>query len=163
MRLKELSYIYKTIKFTNLKTVYHPSESRGYANHGWLEARHSFSFANWYDPNRTHFGALRVLNDDIIAPSRGFGTHPHSNMEIITIPLELQGVISTIGTRKPTIEEYENCPIKITLTSEEPTWNPHSNEWSELEGTYFDGLGKFRELGDEDRRIYGRDDETKFS
>lgn len=88
MRLKELSYIYTTIKFTNLKTVYHPSESRGYANHGWLEARHSFSFANWYDPNRTHFGALRVLNDDIIAPSRGFGTHPHSNMEIITIPLK---------------------------------------------------------------------------
>lgn len=71
-----------------MKTVYHPSSTRGHANHGWLEARHSFSFANWYDPNRTNFGALRVLNDDVIAPSMGFGMHPHSNMEIITIPLK---------------------------------------------------------------------------
>lgn len=71
-----------------MKTTYHAANTRGHARHGWLEARHSFSFANWYDPNRTNFGALRVLNDDIIAPSMGFGTHPHSNMEIITIPLK---------------------------------------------------------------------------
>lgn len=58
------------------------------ANHGWLNAKHSFSFANWYNPDRIHFGALRVLNDDIIAPGMGFGTHPHDNMEIITIPLK---------------------------------------------------------------------------
>jgi quercetin 2,3-dioxygenase len=68
--------------------VLHKAADRGGANHGWLQARHSFSFANFYDSNRIHFGALRVLNDDIIAPGMGFGTHPHDNMEIITIPLE---------------------------------------------------------------------------
>lgn len=62
--------------------------TRGAADHGWLKAKHSFSFANYYDPNRVHFGALRVLNDDAVAPGMGFGTHPHDNMEIITIPLE---------------------------------------------------------------------------
>ncbi len=61
---------------------------RGTANHGWLQANFSFSFANYNNPNRMNFGALRVLNDDIIAPSMGFSTHPHQNMEIITIPLE---------------------------------------------------------------------------
>ncbi|MEE3085319.1 MAG: pirin family protein [Bacteroidota bacterium] len=71
-----------------MKTVYHSSETRGQANHGWLNATHSFSFANYYNPDRMNFGALRVLNDDIIAPGMGFGTHPHDNMEIITIPLE---------------------------------------------------------------------------
>ncbi len=68
-------------------SVFHKSTSRGNANHGWLNAHHSFSFANYYDPQRMHFGVLRVLNDDIVAPSMGFGTHPHDNMEIITIPL----------------------------------------------------------------------------
>ena len=71
-----------------MKTVFHPSDSRGYANHGWLEARHSFSFASWHQPDRLHFGALRVLNDDIIQGGMGFGTHPHDNMEIVTIPLK---------------------------------------------------------------------------
>lgn len=60
---------------------------RGHADHGWLKANHSFSFGGWYDPERVHFGALRVLNDDTVAPGMGFGTHPHDNMEIITIPL----------------------------------------------------------------------------
>jgi redox-sensitive bicupin YhaK (pirin superfamily) len=64
-----------------------PADTRGFANHGWLQANHSFSFANFYDPKRMQFGALRVLNDDLIAPSMGFSTHPHQNMEIITIPL----------------------------------------------------------------------------
>lgn len=63
------------------------ADTRGFANHGWLQASHSFSFANFYNPERMNFGALRVLNDDIIAPGTGFGTHPHQNMEIITIPL----------------------------------------------------------------------------
>ncbi|MEZ4797728.1 MAG: pirin family protein [Flavobacteriaceae bacterium] len=70
-----------------MKTIIHKAESRGFANHGWLQANHSFSFANWYNPEKVHFGALRVLNDDVIAPKMGFGTHPHNNMEIITIPL----------------------------------------------------------------------------
>lgn len=71
-----------------MNKTYHPSGSRGFADHGWLQARHSFSFASYYDPERIHFGKLRVLNDDIIAPAKGFGTHPHDNMEIITIPLK---------------------------------------------------------------------------
>ncbi|MFV0158539.1 pirin family protein [Empedobacter falsenii] len=62
------------------------SESRGGANHGWLNTRHSYSFASYYDPSRIHFGALRVVNDDIITGGMGFGKHPHDNMEIITIP-----------------------------------------------------------------------------
>lgn len=69
-------------------TVLHTAASRGHANHGWLDARHTFSFASYHDPNRMHFGALRVLNDDRVAGGMGFGTHPHDNMEIITIPLE---------------------------------------------------------------------------
>ena len=71
-----------------MKKIFHPASSRGAADHGWLQAKHSFSFANYYDSERVQFGALRVLNDDIIAPGMGFGTHPHDNMEIITIPLD---------------------------------------------------------------------------
>ena len=71
-----------------MKSVFHSASSRGEANHGWLKAKHSFSFADFYNPERIQFGVLRVLNDDIIAPGMGFGTHPHDNMEIITIPLE---------------------------------------------------------------------------
>ena len=71
-----------------MKTIYHSAETRGNANHGWLKANHSFSFAQYHDPERMNFGALRVLNDDTIAPGKGFGTHPHDNMEIITIPLK---------------------------------------------------------------------------
>lgn len=68
--------------------VLHKANSRGHADHGWLNAYHSFSFASWYNPDRVQFGALRVLNDDTVAAGMGFGTHPHDNMEIITIPLE---------------------------------------------------------------------------
>ena len=71
-----------------MKKIFHSASSRGAADHGWLQAKHSFSFANYYDSERVQFGALRVLNDDIIAPGMGFGTHPHDNMEIITIPLD---------------------------------------------------------------------------
>ena len=68
--------------------VLHKADTRGHANHGWLDSHHSFSFANYYNPDRMHFGALRVLNDDRVDPGMGFGTHPHDNMEIISIPLE---------------------------------------------------------------------------
>lgn len=69
-------------------TVLHKANDRGHADHGWLNAYHSFSFASWYNPERVQFGMLRVLNDDTVAAGMGFGTHPHDNMEIITIPLE---------------------------------------------------------------------------
>ncbi|WP_194849955.1 pirin family protein, partial [Nonlabens antarcticus] len=70
-----------------MKTTIHKAESRGQADHGWLKANHSFSFASWHNPSRMNFGALRVLNDDTVAAGAGFPTHPHANMEIITIPL----------------------------------------------------------------------------
>lgn len=70
-----------------MQIIIHKAEERGFANHGWLQANHSFSFANYFDKDKIQFGALRVLNDDVIAPNMGFGTHPHDNMEIITIPL----------------------------------------------------------------------------
>lgn len=69
-------------------TVLHKANERGHADHGWLNAYHSFSFANWYNPDKVQFGVLRVLNDDTVAAGMGFGMHPHDNMEIITIPLE---------------------------------------------------------------------------
>jgi redox-sensitive bicupin YhaK (pirin superfamily) len=71
-----------------MKAIYFPAESRGHAHHGWLDTWHSFSFASYYNQDRMAFGKLRVLNDDTIAPGRGFDAHPHDNMEIITIPLE---------------------------------------------------------------------------
>lgn len=70
------------------KSILHKADSRGKANHGWLISSHTFSFANYYDPSRIHFGALRVLNDDMVKGGMGFGQHPHDNMEIISIPLE---------------------------------------------------------------------------
>lgn len=69
-------------------TVLHRAETRGHANHGWLDSRHTFSFASYHNPDRMHFGVLRVLNDDRVDAGMGFGTHPHDNMEIISIPLE---------------------------------------------------------------------------
>lgn len=71
-----------------MKSVLHKADTRGHADHGWLNSHHSFSFAGYHNPERNNFGVLRVLNDDRVAPGKGFGTHPHDNMEIISIPLE---------------------------------------------------------------------------
>lgn len=71
-----------------MRTVLHKNNSRGHANHGWLDTHHTFSFAGYYDPGRTRFGSIRVLNDDVVTGGHGFGTHPHSNMEIVSIPLK---------------------------------------------------------------------------
>jgi redox-sensitive bicupin YhaK (pirin superfamily) len=88
-----------------MKKIFHPANERGHANHGWLNAYHSFSFASWHDESKVHFGLLRVLNDDTIAPGMGFGTHPHDNMEIVTIPLkgvlEHKDSMGNIGQIKP--------------------------------------------------------------
>ena len=114
------------------KTVLHKAETRGHANHGWLDSHHTFSFANYYDPERVHFGALRVLNDDQVAPAMGFGTHPHDNMEIISIPLsgdlehkDSMGNVSTIrhgdiqvmsagtGIRHSEYNKNKDLPVKF--------------------------------------------------
>jgi redox-sensitive bicupin YhaK (pirin superfamily) len=91
--------------------IFHSAASRGFANHGWLQANHSFSFANFYDSKKMNFGALRVLNDDLIAPSMGFGTHPHDNMEIITIPLS--GVLKHKDSMGNSWEEVKAGEVQV--------------------------------------------------
>jgi len=71
-----------------MKTTHYPASERGHVNFGWLDRQQSFSFGNWYDPGKIHFGALRVLNDDVVKGGGGFPTHPHDNMEIVSIPLQ---------------------------------------------------------------------------
>jgi redox-sensitive bicupin YhaK (pirin superfamily) len=90
-----------------MKTIFHKASERGHANHGWLDSYHSFSFANYHDPEKIHFGALRVLNDDKVEGGNGFGKHPHDNMEIVTIPLtgDLKHEDST--GRKEVIRQYD--------------------------------------------------------
>ncbi len=71
-----------------MKSILHAADRRGHVSFGWLDSHHSFSFGNYYDAEKVHFGMLRVLNDDVITGGSGFGTHPHDNMEIISIPLK---------------------------------------------------------------------------
>lgn len=70
-----------------MKSIFYPAAERGHANFGWLDSHHSFSFGQYHDATKMHFGALRVLNDDMVKGGAGFGTHPHDNMEIVSIPL----------------------------------------------------------------------------
>src|SRR5690606_30948198 len=80
------NHIPNTASSVEENMVLHKAGTRGYANHGWLKTHHTFSFANYYNPERMHFGVLRVLNDDVVDPGKGFPTHPHDNMEIISVP-----------------------------------------------------------------------------
>jgi redox-sensitive bicupin YhaK (pirin superfamily) len=89
-------YILNKIKGVDMKKTLYKAAERGHADHGWLNAWHSFSFASYQDPEKVHFGVLRVLNDDTVAGGMGFGTHPHDNMEIITIPLSGHWNIKTV-------------------------------------------------------------------
>jgi redox-sensitive bicupin YhaK (pirin superfamily) len=88
-----------------MKNIYHPASERGHVDFGWLDSHHSFSFGNWHDREKVHFGALRVLNDDVVKGGNGFDAHPHENVEIISIPLKgalahkdstgIEGILST--------------------------------------------------------------------
>jgi quercetin 2,3-dioxygenase len=107
-------------------TILHKADTRGHADHGWLVSHQSFSFAGYFNPERIQFGMLRVLNDDFVAGGKGFGSHPHDNMEIISIPLEgslvhednlghrqvvSQGEIQVMSTGKGVFHsEYNNSP-----------------------------------------------------
>ncbi len=111
-----------------MKSEVYRAASRGYAKHGWLETYHSFSFASYYDPARMGFGALRVLNDDVIAPGSGFGRHPHDNMEIITIPLS--GALrheDSMGN-SATIETGEVQVMSAGTGVEHAEWNASTTE-----------------------------------
>jgi len=118
------------------KTIFHPADKRGHANHGWLDAHHSFSFASWYDPAKVHFGALRVLNDDIIDGGMGFGRHPHDNMEIITIVLDgkLEHKDSMGHTQQIVPNEVQVMSAGSGVTHSE--YNPDANHKTNLLQTW---------------------------
>jgi hypothetical protein len=104
-----------------MKTILHRSDTRGFANHGWLKSHHSFSFASYQNPERMNFGKLRVLNDDIVQPKMGFGTHPHRDMEIISIPLSgaLSHKDSMGNTRAIAVGEVQVMSAGTGLTHSE--------------------------------------------
>ncbi len=118
------------------KTIFHPADKRGHANHGWLDAHHSFSFASWYDPAKVHFGALRVLNDDIVDADMGFGRHPHDNMEIITIVLDgtLEHKDSMGHTQQIVPNEVQVMSAGSGITHSE--YNPDKNRKANLLQTW---------------------------
>ncbi|MEK7079815.1 MAG: pirin family protein, partial [Patescibacteria group bacterium] len=103
-----------------MEKVVHRSKDRGVGEHGWLSTRYSFSFANWYDPARMGFGALRVINDDTIAPAQGFGTHAHEDMEIITL------VMSGTLTHEDSLGNRGSIPAGDVQTMSAGTGVQHS-------------------------------------
>ena len=109
-----------------MKTIIDKAASRGYFDHGWLKTHHTFSFADYYNPTRVHFGALRVLNDDWVAPSQGFGAHPHKNMEIISIPLKghLQHGDSKKNSRIITVGEIQTMSAGTGIFHSEVNASP---------------------------------------
>lgn len=112
-----------------MKTILHKASERGVAEHGWLHSRFSFSFADWYEPTRMGFGALRVINDDIIDPHSGFDRHPHANMEIITIVTE--GVV----THGDSMGSNYNVPagdVQVMSAGTGVIHSEHNNEDSTL-------------------------------
>ena len=113
-------------------TVLHLANTRGHADHGWLNAYHSFSFASWYNPDRVQFGTLRVLNDDTVGAGMGFGEHGHDNMEIITIPLE--GDLAhkdSIGNTE-TIKTGEVQVMSAGTGIRHSEFNPNANQQTKL-------------------------------
>ena len=108
--------------------IFHPANSRGSADHGWLKVNHSFSFASFHDPEKVHFGALRVLNDDTVAPNGGFPTHPHDNMEIITIPLTGQLAHKDSMGNASTIKAGEIQVMSAGKGVRHSEFNPSSTE-----------------------------------
>ncbi|MGV9003133.1 pirin family protein [Flavobacterium sp.] len=113
-------------------SVIHKANTRGNANHGWLNAYHSFSFANWHNPERIQFGVLRVLNDDTIGAGKGFGTHPHDNMEIITIPLEGDLAHTDSMGNTATIKTGDVQVMSAGTGVKHSEFNPNENEQTKL-------------------------------
>lgn len=115
-----------------MKTIIHKFNERGHANHGWLDAYHSFSFASWHNPEKVHFGVLRVLNDDTIAGGMGFGMHPHDNMEIITIPLEGALAHKDSMGNSATIETGDIQVMSAGTGVMHSEFNPHPDKQTKL-------------------------------
>lgn len=113
-------------------TVLHKANTRGHANHGWLNAYHSFSFASWYNPDRLQFGMLRVLNDDTVAAGMGFGAHPHDNMEIITIPLEGDLAHKDSMGNAATIKNGDVQVMSAGTGIQHSEFNPNHNQQTKL-------------------------------
>ena len=114
------------------KLVLHKADTRGHADHGWLNAYHSFSFGSWYNPDRIQFGMLHVLNDDTVAGGMGFGTHPHDNMEIITIPLEGDLAHKDSMGNAETIKTGDVQVMSAGTGIQHSEFNPNANQQTKL-------------------------------
>jgi redox-sensitive bicupin YhaK (pirin superfamily) len=115
-----------------MKVILHKANSRGHADHGWLNAYHSFSFASWYNSERIQFGMLRVLNDDTVAAGMGFGTHPHDNMEIITIPLEGDLAHKDSMGNESTIKTGDVQVMSAGTGIQHSEFNPYADQQTKL-------------------------------